>query len=43
MKNGTIAIPSNGQGGLDSTRAGHFGHCDAFAFIDVEDGRIIVG
>jgi len=40
MKNGRIAIPSNGQGGLDGTRAGHFGHCDVFTFIDVEDGEI---
>ncbi|MCK5837932.1 MAG: NifB/NifX family molybdenum-iron cluster-binding protein [Desulfobacula sp.] len=40
MKNGRIAVPSNGQGGLDGTRAGHFGHCDVFTFIDVEDGEI---
>jgi len=40
MKNGRIAIPSNGQGGLDSTRAGHFGHCDVFTFVDVEEGKI---
>lgn len=40
MKNGRIAVPSNGQGGLDSTRAGHFGHCDVFTFIDVEEGHI---
>jgi predicted Fe-Mo cluster-binding NifX family protein len=40
MKKGRIAIPSNGQGGLDGTRAGHFGHCDAFTLVDVEDGKI---
>ncbi len=40
MKNGRIAIPSNGEGGLDGTRAGHFGHCDVFTFIDVENGEI---
>jgi len=40
MENGRIAVPSNGQGGLDGTRAGHFGHCDVFTFIDVEDGKI---
>lgn len=40
MKNGRIAVPSNGQGGLESTRAGHFGHCDVFTFIDVEEGEI---
>ncbi len=40
MKNGRIAVPSNGAGGLDGTRAGHFGHCDVFTFIDVENGEI---
>ncbi len=40
MENGRIAIPSNGDGGLDGTRAGHFGHCDVFTLIDVENGKI---
>lgn len=40
MKNGRIAVPSNGAGGLDGIRAGHFGHCDVFTCIDVEDGEI---
>ncbi|NOY68804.1 MAG: dinitrogenase iron-molybdenum cofactor biosynthesis protein [Deltaproteobacteria bacterium] len=40
MKNGRIAVPSNGQGGLDGTRSGHFGHCEVFTFIDVENGEI---
>lgn len=40
MKNGRIAIPSNGIGGMDGQRSGHFGHCDVFTFIDVEDGEI---
>ena len=40
MENGRIAVPSNGAGGLDGTRAGHFGHCDVFTFIDVKDGEI---
>ncbi len=40
MENGRIAIPSNGEGGLDGTRAGHFGHCDVFTLIDVENGKI---
>ncbi len=35
-----VAIPSNGDGGLDGTRAGHFGHCDVFTFVDFEDGEI---
>jgi predicted Fe-Mo cluster-binding NifX family protein len=40
MKDGRIAVPSNGEGGLDGVRAGHFGHCDVFTCIDVENGRI---
>lgn len=35
-----VAIPSEGQGGLDGLRAGHFGHCDVFTFVDFEDGQI---
>lgn len=40
MKNGRIAVPSNGNGGLEGERAGHFGHCDVFTIIDVENGEI---
>jgi predicted Fe-Mo cluster-binding NifX family protein len=35
-----IAVPSDGQGGLEGLRAGHFGHCDVFTLVDVEDGAI---
>ena len=41
MKNGRIAVPSNGAGGLDGLRAGHFGHCDVFTCIDVKNGEIV--
>ena len=40
MKNGRIAVPSIEQGGLEGTRSGHFGHCDVFTIIDVENGEI---
>lgn len=40
MKNGRIAVPSNGEGGMDGLRSGHFGHCDVFTLIDVENGEI---
>lgn len=36
-----IAVPSDGEGGLDGLRAGHFGHCDVFTFVDVEGGKIV--
>ena len=40
MENGRIAVPSNGNGGLNGMRSGHFGHCDVFTFIDVENSEI---
>jgi len=40
MENGRIAIPSVETGGLDGQRSGHFGHCDVFTLVDVEDGEI---
>ena len=40
MKNGRIAVPSLENGGLEGTRAGHFGHCDVFTLVDVKDGNI---
>ena len=35
-----LAVPSEGMGGLDGKRSGHFGHCDAFTCVDIEDGKI---
>jgi predicted Fe-Mo cluster-binding NifX family protein len=40
MKNGRIAIPSQGNGGIDGQRSGHFGHCDVFTLVDVKEGEI---
>jgi predicted Fe-Mo cluster-binding NifX family protein len=40
MKNGRIAVPAMETGGLDGQRSGHFGHCDAFTLVDVENGNI---
>lgn len=40
MKNGRIAIPSMAPGGLEAKRSGHFGHCDCFTLVDVENGEI---
>jgi predicted Fe-Mo cluster-binding NifX family protein len=36
----TVAVPSMHPGGLDAMRSGHFGHCDVFTLIHVEDGQI---
>ena len=40
MKDGRIAVPSVGTGGLDGERSGHFGHCDVFTLVDVEGGEV---
>ena len=35
-----IAIPTLGKGGLDCERSGHFGRCDCFTVVDVENGEV---
>jgi predicted Fe-Mo cluster-binding NifX family protein len=40
MKEGRIAVPSIDAGGIDGQRSGHFGHCDVFTLVDVEEGAI---
>jgi predicted Fe-Mo cluster-binding NifX family protein len=40
MKKMLLAVPSMGEGGLEAERSGHFGHCDCFTLIEVEDGEI---
>lgn len=34
----TLAVPSNGSGGLEAERSGHFGHCDCFTIVEIENG-----
>lgn len=36
-----LAVPSNGQGGLDAERSGHFGRCDCFTVVEIADGAIV--
>jgi predicted Fe-Mo cluster-binding NifX family protein len=38
-----IAVPTNGQGGIDGERSAHFGHADSFTIVDVADGQIVGG
>jgi len=40
MLSKTVAVPSMHPGGLDAARSGHFGHCDVFTLIQVENGEI---
>ena len=35
-----LAVPTMGAAGLDSQRAGHFGHCDCFTVVEIENGEI---
>jgi len=35
-----IAIPSSLPGGLGAQLGQHFGHCDLFTLVDVEDGKV---
>lgn len=36
-----LAVPSNGQGGLEAQRSGHFGRCDCFTVVDIENGAVV--
>jgi len=40
MLSKTVAVPSMHPGGLDAMRSGHFGHCEAFTLVSVENGEI---
>ncbi|MBP3730912.1 MAG: NifB/NifX family molybdenum-iron cluster-binding protein [Mailhella sp.] len=35
-----VAIPSDAPGGLDAAPSAHFGHCDAYTVVTVEDGKM---
>lgn len=37
---GLVALPSNAPGGMDAGLGAHFGHCDLYTLIEVEDGQI---
>ncbi|MCK5227402.1 MAG: NifB/NifX family molybdenum-iron cluster-binding protein [Desulfobulbaceae bacterium] len=35
-----VAVPTNNPGGLDGQRSDHFGHCDVFTVVNIDDGKI---
>jgi predicted Fe-Mo cluster-binding NifX family protein len=37
----TIAIPTDGPGGIDAKRSGHFGHAESFTIVEVADGAVV--
>jgi predicted Fe-Mo cluster-binding NifX family protein len=38
--NTVVAVPSEYPGGLEATLSSHFGHCDVFTLVAVENGQI---
>jgi len=36
-----IAIPSENPGGLDAEVGNHFGHCDLYTLVSIENGEIV--
>lgn len=40
MDNARIAIPSDQPGGLEAGLGAHFGHCDLYTIVEVENGEI---
>ena len=39
-KNMKLAVPTIGVGGLEAQRSGHFGQCDCFTIVNLNDGEI---
>ena len=35
-----LAVPSSAPGGIDSMRSGHFGRCDCFTLVDIDQGKV---
>jgi len=40
MVSQVVAVPSLHPGGLDAMCSGHFGHCDVFTLVHIENGTI---
>lgn len=40
MQKQRIAVPSNSPGGMNGERSDHFGHCDLFTLVDIENHGI---
>ncbi|MEJ2660122.1 MAG: NifB/NifX family molybdenum-iron cluster-binding protein [Desulfobacteraceae bacterium] len=38
--NQVIAVPSENPGGLDSGLGAHFGHCDLYTLVTLENGKV---
>ena len=40
MSHDLLAVPSSLPGGLDAGMGMHFGHCDIYTLVEIEDGAI---
>lgn len=40
MNKTLVAIPSANPGGLDSQLGAHFGHCDLYTVVEINDGEV---
>lgn len=40
MQSKKVAVPSAYPGGLGALRSGHFGHCEVFTLVHIENGEI---
>lgn len=36
-----IAVPSSVPGGMDAPLGAHFGHCDTYTLVEIEDGAVM--
>ncbi len=36
-----VAVPSERPGGLEAAISSHFGHCEVFTVVDVEEGKVV--
>ncbi len=41
MSKRLVAIPSEQPGGLEAPVGQHFGHCDLYTVVEVEDGKVL--
>ena len=35
-----LAVPTLREGGLDAERSAHFGHCDCFTVVEIDNGAV---
>ena len=41
MSKSVVAVPSALPGGMEAGMGMHFGHCDIYTIVEVEDGKVL--